>query len=230
MMHMKILLIGTILLAFGLLLLLLFLIMLVRRISYYSRSHKIKRAPLGVSYLAIFMAVLMLALSWAFFSFSTSLKDFKSYAPDLKAGLIDISRTNDPVKTLRVIIYTTNGDSLKESPEFFLSGDAWYFKGQLIHVSGYTEKLFPSSHGYKLNEMFGNYADKNPEKTDKTIFSHHIFDEGAVDLNPYVKFIKFIKGSFQTEEFTTPPILAGEHDRYWLTISDSGNVSLESAQ
>lgn len=229
-MHAKIMLIGTILLAFGLLLLLLFLIMLVRRISYYSRSHKVTRAPLGVSYIAIFLATLLLVLSWAFFGFSNNLKGFKPYLPDQKASLIDITRTGDPVKTLRVIIYSARGDSLKESQEFFLSGDAWYLKGQLIQASGYMEKLFPTPRGFVLNEMFGEYADKNSVDPDKTIFSHHIFDEGAVELSPYVKFIGLVKGSFKAEEFTTPPVLAREHDRYWLTISDSGKVSLDIAQ
>lgn len=229
-MHAKILLIGTILLALGLLLLLMFLIMLVRRISYYSRSHKLKRAPLGVSYIAIFLATLLLALSWAFFGFSNNLKGFKPYTPDLKTGLIDVTRTNDPVKTLRIIIYSARGDSLKENPEFFLSGDAWYLKGQLLSVSGYMEKLFPAPRGFKLNDMYGEYANPDAIDADKTIFSHHIFDEGAIELAPYVKFIKLIKGSFQVEEFRTPPLLVREHDRYWMTISDSGKVSLEIAQ
>jgi len=226
----KILLIGTILLAFGLLLLLLFLIMLVRRISYYSQTHKVKRAPLGVSYIAIFAAVTLLAFSWAFFSFSNNLKEFVPYWPDVNCCLIDITKTNDPVKTLRVIMYSPNGNSLKESPEFYLSGDAWYLKGQLIHVSGYVEKLFHSSHGFKLNDMYGEYANPSAIGADKTIFSHHIFDGGATDLTPYIKFIKFMKGSFQAEEFATPPIMAGSHDRYWMTVSDSGKVSLEVVQ
>lgn len=229
-MHAKILLIGTILLAFGLLLLLLFLIMLVRRISYYSRSHKMKRAPLGVSYIAIFLATFLLALSWAFFSFSNNLKEFRPYAPNQKNSLIDITRTGDPVKTLRIIIYSSTGDSLKENSEFFLSGDAWYLKGQLIQASGYIEKLFPGPCGFALNEMYGEYIDKNAVDPDKTIFSHHIFDEGAVDFTPYVKFIGLIRGSFKAEEFITQPILAREHDRYWLTISDSGKVFLDIAQ
>jgi hypothetical protein len=229
-MNNKILLIGTILLALGLLLLLLFLIMLVRRITYYSQTHKVKRAPLGVSYLAIFAAVILLAFSWVFFNFSNNLKGFVSYRSDEKCCLIDITKTNDPVKTLRVTMYSPQGNSLKENPEFYLSGDAWYFKGQLIHISGYVEKLFYSSNGFKLNEMYGEYSNPKAIGADKTIFSHHIFDEGAAELTPYVKFIKLIKGSFQAEEFTTPPILAREHDRYWMTISDSGQVSLKIAE
>jgi hypothetical protein len=229
-MNAKILLIGTILLAFGLLLLLLFLIMLVRRISYYSQTHKVKRAPMGVSYLAIFTAVILLAFSLAFFNFSNDLKWFSPYKPDAKACLVDITRTNDPVKTLRVIMYSSKGDSLKENPEFYLSGDAWYIKGQLVRVSGFIGKLFPVSHAYKINEMYGEYATRNSITADKTIFAHRVIDEGAVDLGQYVKFIKLINGSFQASEFSTPPILARDHDRYWLTISDSGQVSVEMAE
>lgn len=229
-MHAKLMMIGTILLALGLLLLLLFLIMLVRRISYYSRSHKVKRAPLGVSYIAIFLAALLLVLSWAFFHFSNNLKEFVPYRPDVNCCLIDVTKTNDPVKTLRVIMYAPNGSSLKENPEFYLSGDVWYLKGQLIHVSGYMEKLLEGSNGFKLNDMYGEYANPKAVGADKTIFSHHIFDEGATDLMPYVKFIKLIKGSFQTSDFATNPIPAGAHDRFWMAISDSGSVSLEPAK
>jgi hypothetical protein len=231
-MHMnaKILLIGTILLAFGLLLLLLFLIMLARRISYYSQTHKVKRAPLGVSYIAIFTAVILLAFSWAFFNFSNDLKWFSPYKPDAKTCLIDITRTNDPVKTLRVIIYTSKGDSLKENPEFYLSGDAWYIKGQLIRASGFIGKLFPASHAYKMNEMYGEYVPQNSITSDKTIFAHRVIDDGPVDLGQYVKFVELIHGSFQASEFYTPPILVGDHDRYWMAISDSGLVSIELAE
>jgi hypothetical protein len=229
-MHAKLLLIGTILLAFGLLLLLLFLIMLVRRISYYSQTHKVKRAPLGVSYLAIFAAVIMLAFSWLFFNFSNDLKWFRPYRPDTRACLIDITRTNDPVKTLRVIIYSMYGDSLRENPEFYLSGDAWSLKGQLISVSGYVSALFPSSHAYKLNDMYGQFADRNSVSDDKTIFAHRVIDDGSAELSQYVKFIKLIKGTFDVSEFTTPPVMTGSHDRFWMTVSDSGRVSIEIAE
>jgi hypothetical protein len=229
-MHAKTLLIGTILLAVGLLLLLLFLIMLVRRITYYSRSHKMKRPPLGVSYIAIFLAALLLVLSWGFFAFSNNLKQFLPYAPGQKAALIDITRTGDPIKTLRIIIYWVRGDSLKENPEFFLSGDTWYLKGRLIEVSGYIGKMFPAQWGIALDEMHGDFTEGESVNPDKTIFSHHVFEEGATDLAPYVKFIGLIGGSFKANEFATPPILSRAHERYWLTISDSGAVSLDIVQ
>jgi hypothetical protein len=221
---------GTILLGLGLSMLLVFLIMLARRISYYSQSHKLKRAPRGVSYLAIILAAILLVFAWTFFHFSADLKGFKPYNPETRVCLIDIARTSDPIKSLRFIIYSVKADSLKENPEFYVSGDSWYLKGQLLNVSGYIAKAFPATHAFKLNDIYGEFIGETNASADQTIFAHRVIGDGPADLTQYVKVIRFIRGSFQTSDFVTPPVLAGLHDRYWLAISDSGLVSLEPAK
>ena len=219
--------IGTILLGLGLFLLLVFLILLVRRISYYSRDHKFGSAPRGASFVAIFFVIILLAASWVFFRAASDFRGFRPFKPLTKVCLIDVAKTADPVKSLRVILYTLEGDSLKENPEFFLSGNSWGLGGQYIRLTGYIQNLFPDSLAYKLNDFYGDYIGQADIEPDQVILVHQALDGGAVDLGDYSRTINFLKSSIRTEKFETQTIEAGEHNRYWLALSDSGAVSLE---
>jgi hypothetical protein len=227
MMNAKLMLIGMALLGLGLLLLLIFLILLARRISYYSKNHKAKRAPWGVSYIAIFFALILLTISWFFFRAANDFKWFRPFRPLAKICLVDISRTSDPVKSMRVMLYTLKGDSLKENPEFYLSGNTWKLEGQYVQISGYLRNLFPAPLAFKFNDMLGNFAGQAEVGIDKQILVRQALDDGPVNLYGYFKVAKYLRSSLVAGEFETEPIMVKERERYWLSLSESGQAILE---
>jgi len=218
---------AAILLGLGLLALLFFLIMLARRISYYGQTRRITRPPRGVSYIAIIIAIVLLVFSWIFFRAADRLKSFRPFRPMAKVCMIDITETPDPVKSLRVIIYTLHGDSLKSSPEIYLSGDSWSIKGQYVKFGGFLRGLFPSPSAYKINDLYGKFILEEKSKGEVPILGHQEFEGGEVDLGNYINSLGFLKRSVAFGEFEIGPTPVGQSNRWWLSFTETGQAQLE---
>jgi hypothetical protein len=218
--------IASILLIVGAFLLLVFLLRLTRRISYFSRTRRLKKAPGGVSSWSISLAIILIIISWAFFWMGHQLKGFYAYRPDARVCRIDVEQNDDPVKSMKCIIWPP-GDTLQTPPAIYLSGNAWHIRGQYVRITGVLEKLFPGRHGFKVTDLYGGYTGERPPSNEQSPLMHQIVEGGPNDLESYIETIGFLRKSIQIGEFETQAVSITPNTNYWIVLSDSGATGIE---
>jgi hypothetical protein len=221
-----VLILATVLLIVGSVLLLWFLIRQARRISYYGQTRRTTRAPKGVSYWSIILAIILLTFSWLFFWSGHRLKGFYVYQPQTRICRIDVSQNSDPVRSMKFSIWPP-GDTLQAPPVIFLSGNAWHIKGQYIRVKGVLKNLFPGPYGFKLTDLYGGYAVSRPPANEQSTLIHQLIEGGPVDLESYLETMSFLRNSIQVGEFETQMVGITANSSYWIALSDSGVARLE---
>jgi hypothetical protein len=226
----QVLLIAGIVLLIGVLLLILFLVRLVRRLTFNDQEGKPHEPPPGVSYWAIFVAVIFLFSAWALFWTASLLKSFKAYQPNSVAGIIEIQRQADPVKSMKFDYYPAPAESLASPATFYLSGNTWYLKGQFIEFSGLFAKIIGWSHFYKISDFFSDYKGHKPPGVSSAMLSHEPISGGYVDLDTYFNFFNFLKSAIRIEDFQSEDHDSERFSKYWLVLSDSSRIMLATSE
>ena len=224
----QVLLIAGLLLILGVLLLILFLIRLVRRLTFHVQEGKPFRPPPSVSYWAIFLAMIVLVISWVFFWSANQLKSFEPYKPSAAAGVLEVSRKGDSVKSMKFDYYHDQVENLKTATSFYLSGNTWRIKVQFVKFSGVLSHVFGWSYYYKVSDFYSDYSGHKPPGIKSPMLSHEEIEGGSVDLDSYVSFFGFLENAVEVNEFESEFVKISRHAKYWLVLTDSNEVRLET--
>jgi len=196
----RIIIIASALLVLGCTLLILFLVRLIKRLSFHPQEGKTVKPPATVSFLAIFGAMILLIFSWIMFWSAGQLQHFKPYTPSNNICMIEVQQTGDPVKAMKFLFYPLCGDSLDTPTEFYLSGNTWYLKGQYIKTSGYLTRLLDWPYAYKVTDFHGDYKGRKPPGIDVPILNHQLIEGGEVDFGEYISAISFLKNAIEDRQ------------------------------
>jgi hypothetical protein len=223
-------LIAVLLLIIGVILLGWFLIRIIRRLTFQPIAGKPRRPPGGVSYFAIFVAVVLLTCSWVLFWVGHQLKTFKPFSPPGMIGKLELVNEKDPIKSLYVKYYSALDDSLSKPTSFYLSGNAWGMRGQYVKIPGFLKPVFLGQHFYKVTDFYGDFIGHRPPGIESPLLAHQTIEGGWVDFYEYISIFPFIKDNFQVRPFSHPAQKLQDWERYEIALTDSGEVSLIEAQ
>ncbi|MCD6161266.1 MAG: hypothetical protein J7K40_02495 [candidate division Zixibacteria bacterium] len=224
----KAILIAVLLLGIGVILLILFLLRLIRRLSFNASEGKAKTIPGSVSYWAIFLATILFIISWLFFWSANQLKSFHSYEPSNVIGYIEVKQKGDLVKSMEINYYPFQEGVLSTPTTFYLSGNSWKIQGQYINLSNYLTLIFNGPDYCKISEFLSDYKGHKPPGADAPILNTQHIKGGAVDLESFSGIFGLAKGVSKVGEFESEFIMLKRFGKYWIVLSDSGIVSLET--
>jgi hypothetical protein len=124
---------GLVFFAAGLVLLFVSIWWIYKRIRFKASDDPRQKQPRKVGLALILPMIIFILLGQGFFWLSSQLKFYRPAARDYGIGTIEINRLNDPVKSLEVAYTPVYGDSSAVPSRFYLSGDSWRFKGEIIN-------------------------------------------------------------------------------------------------
>ena len=218
-------LIALLLLVVGIFLLGWFLVRIIRRLTFTPIVGKPRRPPGGVSYLAIFLAIVLLLCSWVLFWVGHQLKSFKPFNPPGLIGRIEIVNEKDAIKSLKVKYYASLDTGFSKPTSFYLSGNAWGIKGQYVKIPGALGPIFRSKCFYKVTDFYGEFIGHKPPGINSPLLGHQIIEGGWVDFYEYISIVPLVKDYFQVQEFEQPPQRIIDRVSYDVALTDSGAVS-----
>lgn len=218
--------IALILLVIGLVLLGIFLIRLIRRLTYKPVEGKPNQVPPSVSFWAIFLAVILLSFSWIFFWMGRQLSSFKTYNPPGFIGHVSIENERDDIKTLNMNFYSVVGDSLSKPTNFYLTGDHWKLQGQAVKLPIVLKPIFDGQYFYKVTDFRGEYTAHKPPGFDSPLLGHQTIEGGRVDMFEYIGIFPYIRDIFVECDFENDYSRLMRRAQYDIILTDSCTVTL----
>ncbi len=225
--------IAVLLLGLGLLMLIWFLARLVRRLTFRSDKQQERRAPGGVTYWAILIAIFVLFISWTLFWTAHQLIGFKPFMPSTSIGRLEVRNMGDPIKSMKFDFYPaslTGNDSHSTPTTFYLSGNTWRLEGQYVKISGIFTYVFGWQFFYKVTDFHGDYVGHKPPGIDAPMLSHRSIEGGPADLSMVLGILSLFKDSFEFGEFAGETFSIKQRRLYNLILSDSGTLAIESIE
>jgi len=222
--------IAAILAAVGAILLLWFLYRLMGRLRSRAEvapeGKKPKKIPRAVSYWAILAAVICLTLSWSLFCTASLFNGFRPFGPPGRVGQVDVRNTGDNVKSM-MLEYCPLGDSSSQpTSSFYLSGNSWRVKGQVVKFGGVLATVFGQPHLYKVSGFEGDYIGHKPPGVTAAILTWQEIEGGELEAEEYLATFKFLDKLLQVGRFESD-FATADNASYWMILSDSGRVRLE---
>ncbi len=219
-------LLALILLLAGLILLWIFLIRLIRRLTYKPVEGKPNQVPPSVSFWSISLAVVVLSLSWIFFWMGQQLSSFKKFDPPGIIGHVEIVNEHDQIKTLNVNFFSMVDDSLGKPTSFYLTGDHWKLQGQAVRLPYLLKPVFNGQHFFKVTDFRGEYIGHKPPGFDSPLLAHQTIEGGMVDMFEYLGVFPYIRDIFIAQEFENEFRLLKYRAQYDIVLTDSSEISL----
>jgi len=171
-------LIGAGLFAVGIMILAFSLFRIFRRIRYRDSGDLLRPPPPGPSILTVIFALILIAAGQACFWLTSQLQFFRPVRDDGIIAYIWIERQADPIKSLKVSFTPMVGDSMGIANFFFLSGDSWRFRGEVLNFKFANDLLKLPSMAYKVTEFNGRFVDRPPPKVADALLNENVLEGG----------------------------------------------------
>ena len=214
----------------GLAMLWLFLVRLIRGLTYKPDEDKKAGPPASVSFLTIILAVILLGVSWVLYWTGHQLRSFKPVNFPGAIGRVEAVNEHDPLKTLKVDFYSFSGDSLSKPTNFYLTGNSYRLSGQFIRLPGFLKHVFGSRYYCKITDFWGEYIGHKPPGFESTLFDHQQIGGGQVEVFEYISLFPFVKKLLYLCEFESEPLKVDERGTFELALSDTCQVSILEAE
>ncbi len=220
--------IAGVLLALGLLLLLWFLYRQLRRTSYYSRGHSVRRPPRDASIAAILAALVALVVSWALFWAADNLRFFRKFGENRVCFRIDVWQTDDPVKSMKFVVSYPGQDTTKAPPAFYLSGDRWRIEGQAVRIKGLARLLFDGERCFAITDAVADRSQSWRSRPDDFIFDRTQLPGAESKLAEAIGRYGWLGRFFNVNKFKTLFREAQARQSFIGRIDGDGQLSLET--
>ena len=106
----------------------------------------------------------------------------------------------------------------------------WHLEGQYINASGLISRLFDWTNAYKVTGFYSDYKAHKPQGVDSPMLSIQHIEGGVTEMSVYISKFGFLKNMIEIGEFSSQSIPVGRHNEYWLSLTDSNTVKLETAK
>ena len=214
--------IGLALFAAGLILLIFAIWRIYKRVRFKNTGDPRQKEPKRVSPVLIIFMVLFFLLGEGLTWFSSQLKYYRPVATDYSIGTIEVDRLDDPVKSMDVNYTPVFGDSSAVASRFYLSGDSWRFKGEVINFKFATGFLGLPAKSYKTTEFEGRFIWRLPAKTKGAMLNQNDIEGGSTKIYKIFRDQKFLNWFAEVDSFATEFITAHDKDYYNLSLGSDG--------
>ena len=216
--------IGLAFFAAGLILLILAVRQIYKFIRFKKTSDSRKKPPKRVSPALIIVMVLLILIGEGFSWLSSQLKYYRPVASDYSIGTIEVERLDDPVKSMDVIYTPVFEDSSAVASRFYLSGDSWRFKGEILNFKFANSLLGLPEKSYKTTEFEGRFIWRLPAKTKGAMLNRNEIEGGPTTLYKILRDQKFLGWFAEVDSFSTEFITAHSKDYYNLSLGGDGVI------
>lgn len=222
----KLFLYGIVLFILGLILLGFQLTSVFKRIRYRDTGDPQSKPPRGINVYLIVLAVLFIIIAQAFFWLSSEIKFFRPFGEDGLFAYLYITRTGDPVKSLEMRYTPAIGDSSGLENLFYLSGDSWRLKGEMLKFKFLADFLGLPDSCYKTVEFNGEFKGRLPPDTRGALLNTEIIEGGASGASRFFRDTKLFKWFANADSFYTDFERVDNTVGFYMYIVEDGAVEL----
>jgi hypothetical protein len=169
---------GIVLFVLGIALLAYQLIRVFKRIRFRDTGDPQVKPPGGVNIYLFILVVVFIVIAQSFFWLSSQVKNFRPFGKDGKFATLYVTRTGDPIKSLEMLYIPAIGDSSGVENLFYLSGDSWRLKGEILKFKFLAEFLGLPDSCYKTVEFNGEFKGRLPRDTKGALLHTEIIEGG----------------------------------------------------
>ena len=217
---------GIVLFILGLILLGFQLTGVFKRIRYRDTGDPKSKPPRGINVYFVTLAILFILIAQAFFRLSSEIKFFRPFAEDVLFASLYVARTGDSIKSLEMRYTPVIGDSSGVENLFYLSGDSWRLKGEILKFKFLAEYLGLPDSCYKTVEFNGKFVGRLPPDTRGAMLHTEIIEGGQSGAFRFFRDTKLFKWFAEADSFYTDYERIDNSVGFYMYINPDGTVEL----
>jgi len=217
---------GIVLFVLGLILLGFQLNSVFKRIRFRDTGDPKSKPPRGVNIYFVIAAVVLIVIAQTFFWLSTELKFFRPFGEEGKFASLFVTRTGDPVKSLEMLYIPVIGDSSGVENLFYLSGDSWRLRGEILKFKFLADFLGLPDSCYKTVEFNSKFQGRLPSGTRGALLHTEIIEGGESGAFPFFRDTRLFKWFAEADSFSTDYERIDNSVGFYMYIKPDGTVEL----
>lgn len=217
---------GIVLFVLGIILLAFLLRRIYNRIRYRDTGDSKSGPPKGINVYVVIAAILFIVIGQVFFWLSSQVRFFRPFGADGLFGSIVITKTGDPIKSLEVRYTPSFGDSTAVENRFYLSGDSWRMRGEMLRFKFLNHLLELPDSCYKLVEFNGEFQGRMPREAHGALLNTELIEGGESKAYRFFHDTKQFKWFAEADSFSTGWEQVKGTVGYYLYIKPDGTVEL----
>jgi hypothetical protein len=229
-MNSRLTLIGAALFAVGILLLVFSLNRVVKRIRYRDTGDKFRRPPKSPSLIVVILALVFIVFGDGFFWLSSQIDSFRPIGADGIIGRVQVERLDDPVKSLGVTYIPSEGNVESVPNLFYLSGDSWRFKGEIIDFKIANKYLNLPARVYKTTAFNGRFLERLPPNASGALLDENILEGGSSAAYRLFRDSRYFKWFAGVDSFAIDYITTAKRDSFIIRLEADGSLALDTVK
>jgi hypothetical protein len=217
---------GIAFLVLGIILLIFQLNRIFKRIRYRDTGDPKAKPPRGINVYLILIAVFLIILAQAFFWLPSGIKFFRPLGEEGLFGYLYINRTGDPIKSLEMRFTPMIDDSSGVENLFFLSGDSWRMRGEILNFKFLHNWLDLPDRCYKLVEFNGEFQGRLPPDTRGAMLHKEVIEGGESGAFRAFHDNGFFKWFAEADSFSTDWQRVDNSVGLYMYLKPDGSVEL----
>lgn len=197
-----------------------------KRIRYRDTGDPQSQPPRGVKSYLIILAVIFIVVAQMFFLLSSQTTSFRPIGKDGFFARLKVNRTGDPIKTLEMKYIPAVGDSLGVENMFYLSGDSWRLKGEIINFKFANGFLGLPEKCYKTVEFNGRFLGRLPPRTKGALLHTETLEGGESGVFKLFRDTKLFSWFAVVDSFSTDYERVDNSVGLYMYFKPDGSVDL----
>ena len=197
-----------------------------KRIRFKDTGDPKSKPPGGFSVCFVILAIVFIITAQALLWLSSQVRYFRPIAEDGLFAQLFVARTGDSVKSLEMRYTPIIGDSSGVENLFYLSGDSWRLRGEILRFKFATDFLGLPDSCYKTVEFNSKFAGRLPPDAKGALLHTETIEGGQTDAFRFFRDTRKFKWFAEVDSFSTDYEKAGDGEGFYLYIKAEGTVEL----
>jgi hypothetical protein len=217
---------GIVLFILGIALLVYLLIRIFKRFRYRDTGDPQSGPPGGANVYLIIAIIIFISIGQSFLWLSSQLKYFRPFGEDGKFATLHITRTGDGIKSLEMMYIPAVGDSSAMENLFYLSGDSWKLRGEVLKFKFLAGYLGLPDSCYKTVEFNSKFQGRLPPDIRGALLNTEIIEGGESGAFRFFRDTGLFKWFAESDSFSTDYERIDNSVGYYLHLTPDGTVDL----
>ena len=217
---------GIVLFVLGIALLVFLLIRIFKRFRFRDTGDPKLRPPRGMNIYLFILIIIFISIGQSFFWLSSQVKYFRPFGENGMFASLFVTRTGDPIKSLEMLYIPAVGDSSAMENLFYLSGDSWRLKGEILKFKFLADFLGLPDSCYKTVEFRSEFKGRMPPDTRGALLNTEIIEGGESGAFRFFRDTGLFKWFAEADSFSTDLQRKDESVGYYLHLTSDGSVEL----
>jgi len=217
---------GIVLLVLGIALLIFLLIRVFKRFRFREKADSKTGPPGGANIYLIIAIIIFIIIGQSFLWLSSQLKFFRPLGEDGRFATLYVTRTGDPIKSLEMSYIPAVRDSSAMENLFYLSGDSWRLRGELLKFKFLVKYLGLPDSCYKTVEFNSEFQGRLPRDARGALLHSELIEGGESDVFRFFRDTKLFKWFAEVDSFSVDFQKVDNTVGYYLHLKPDGTVEL----